>query len=59
MISASLVYGDRSIDSYEYESDGDYCGISAWDDPMSDENDNFKDFTACDKECGYCGQCPY
>ncbi|KAF7561336.1 hypothetical protein G7046_g2808 [Stylonectria norvegica] len=25
----------------------------------SDSDDSFKDLTACDKECGYCGKCPY
>lgn len=24
-----------------------------------DEAEDFKDLTACDKECGYCGRCEY
>ena len=28
-------------------------------DPDSDDHELMKDFTACDKECGYCGNCDY
>jgi hypothetical protein len=49
-----------SAEDFEGEDDEYELGIPAWDDPMSDdEDDNFKDLTACDKECGYCGRCPY
>ena len=60
IISASLTRGARSVESYEDEDDEYEIGIPAWDDPMSEEqDDSFKDFTACDIECGCCGQCPY
>ncbi|KAF2963867.1 hypothetical protein GQX73_g9698 [Xylaria multiplex] len=38
-------------DSENYENDH-YYG-SNW------ENEQMKDYTACDKECGYCGNCDY
>ena len=37
-------YGERNYVDYNYD-DGGY-------EPM-------KDLTACDKECGYCGNCDY
>ena len=37
-------YGERNYGDYNYDDDG-Y-------EPM-------KDLTACDKECGYCGNCDY
>ncbi|KAK4064262.1 uncharacterized protein Triagg1_9058 [Trichoderma aggressivum f. europaeum] len=37
-------------DEYEYNNTNDYNASSS---------DFDKDFTACDKECGYCGRCSY
>ena len=38
-------YGDYDFDYGNYDFDYDY-------EPMND-------LTACDKECGYCGNCDY
>ncbi|KAK4206094.1 hypothetical protein QBC37DRAFT_381425 [Rhypophila decipiens] len=45
-----------SRDEYYGHHDDDYLGYSSWQDSSPSPN---KDFTACDKECGYCGQCDY
>lgn len=34
-----------------------YSHYGAYD--HDDDNDGWRDLTACDSECGYCGQCPY
>lgn len=40
-------------DQYHYGDDYDY-------NPYEASSPDFdKDLTACDKECGYCGRCPY
>jgi len=59
------MYRDDRTDSSESEDDGydaETLGFSSsrWYGPMSDdEHDDYKDLTACDSECGYCGRCPY
>lgn len=58
--SASWARNYPSTQDFEEEDDEYEHEIPAWDDPVSEEeNDSFKDYTACDIECGYCGQCPY
>ncbi|EEY24023.1 hypothetical protein HYQ46_004976 [Verticillium longisporum] len=38
---------------WSYDSDEDRYDYDG------SEHDSVKDFTACDKECGYCGHCDY
>jgi hypothetical protein len=51
---AALNLGRRSVDLDR--SDGDSSGFDYEDD---DGEDDFKDLTACDSQCGYCGDCDY
>ena len=49
----------------EGESDSLEAGLSWGNDGDYDDYGNYsedcvdKDFTACDRECGHCGRCPY
>jgi hypothetical protein len=52
---------DGDIEDDEYDSTWRYgggAGMSMWRSYNSDD-DGPRDLTACDKECGYCGQCMY
>jgi exonuclease 3'-5' domain-containing protein 1 len=51
---AALNLGRRSVDLDR--SDGDSSSFDYEDD---DGEDDFKDLTACDSQCGYCGDCDY
>ncbi|KAL7929540.1 hypothetical protein V8C35DRAFT_284346 [Trichoderma chlorosporum] len=53
----------READRYE-DNDTEYgyndkYNYNYYDDYESASSDFDKDLTACDKECGYCGKCPY
>ena len=51
---AALCFSETELDAYlpEYDVDDDWGGRDSG-------SDNDKDYAACDKECGYCGRCPY
>lgn len=42
----------------EYDDDLDCDHHDSYYDDL-DSDSEMKDFTACDKECGYCGKCDY
>lgn len=59
LVTVEETYGDGKANEREEwvpsDSDDDrdgYSGFHYYDEPL-------KDLTACDKECGYCGQCDY
>ncbi|OPB45980.1 hypothetical protein A0O28_0061000 [Trichoderma guizhouense] len=55
--SADREAGDNDDDNqYEYSDEYNYNNS---DDYEASSPDFDKDLTACDKECGYCGRCPY
>lgn len=59
--AASSMHESRYIERSESGDDerlGELLGYPSWS-MGDDENDVYKDLTACDKECGYCGRCPY
>ncbi|KAM7195168.1 hypothetical protein V8F33_006842 [Rhypophila sp. PSN 637] len=49
-------YGDSTRDVYWDHLEEDDFRCSSWRGSSPSSN---KDFTACDQECGYCGQCDY
>lgn len=52
-----LIQQDEDYDDHDY-GDHDYHDYHDNDDD-ADGYEPMKDFTACDKECGYCGNCDY
>ena len=52
-----LEFVDRDFDSEDHESD--YGHDFRYDHDFDFDHEPMKDFTACDKECGYCGNCDY
>ena len=48
-------YHDDDLD----DEDCDFDDHDYDDHDFDDERESMKDFTACDKECGYCGHCDY
>ncbi|KAL7905799.1 hypothetical protein GGI35DRAFT_123535 [Trichoderma velutinum] len=48
--------GNDHYNQYDYNDEYDYPNSDDYEASYSDFD---KDLTACDKECGYCGRCPY
>lgn len=47
---------DDDYNQYDYSDEYNYNNGDGYEASSPDFD---KDLTACDKECGYCGRCPY
>lgn len=57
---ADCEVGDTGhYDQYDYSDDYDYGDDCDYNPYEASSPDFDQDLTACDKECGYCGRCPY